>query len=281
MVGAQVQHPLVTVIDFSTLPPIRFINLRRVAGYYSIYLKESKYTTLRYGRSVYDFEEGTLVCVAPGQVQGSEEDGLYHKVKGHMLLFHPDLLKGTPLAQAMKHYTYFSYDIHEALHLSEEEKRTVVACMAHIHHELDHFAEDSLTLVLDYIRLVLDFCVRFYNRQFESRTQANHDVLAKLEHLLDDYYQSSLPLEVGAPTVQYCADKLCLSANYLSDLVRRETGLSALKHIHLKTLQVAKQMLNDPTLSVSQIAVQLGFSSPQHFTNWFKKMTGLTPTSYR
>lgn len=281
MIGAEILHPLVCVVDFSELPPIRYANLRRISDYYAIYLKGSKHTALRYGRRTYDYEEGTLVFVAPGQVAGSEEDGAYHQVKGYVLMFHPDLLRDTPLAQTMKRYSYFSYDINEALHLSETEKEVFVECLKQIKNELLHFDEYSTTLVADYIKLVLDYCVRFYDRQFQTRTTENHDILARLERLLDEYFTSSLPIEKGLPNVQYCADKLCLSANYLSDLIRKETGISALKHIHLKTLETAKLRLDDKSKSVNQIADELGYSSSQHFSNWFKKMNGCTPNEYR
>ena len=281
MIGAEVLHPLVGVVDFSQLPPIRYTNLRRVSDYYAIYLKGSKHTALGYGRRTYDYEEGTLVFVAPGQVAGSEDDGAYHKVKGHVLMFHPDLLRDTPLAQAMKRYSYFSYDINEALHLSEGEREIFLECIGRIRGELLQPDGHSATLVVDYIKLVLDYCVRFYDRQFHTRTTENHDILARMEKLLDDYFLSTRPVVEGLPTVQYCADKLCLSANYLSDLVRKETGISALKHIHLKTLETAKLRLDNTSESISRIAYGLGYSSPQHFSNWFKKMSGCTPNEYR
>lgn len=281
MIGAEILHPLVGVIDFSKLPPIRYANLRRISDYYAIYLKGSKHTALRYGRNIYDYEDGTLVFVAPGQVAGSEDDGAYHQVKGYVLMFHPDLLRKTPLAQAMKHYSYFSYDTTEALHLTEAEKEIFVECLKRIKDELLHFDDYSSTLVVGYIKLVLDYCVRFYDRQFHTRTVENHDILARLEKLLDEYFSSSCLIEEGLPTVQYCADRLCLSANYLGDLIRKETGISALKHIHLKTLEMAKLRLDDKSKSISQIADELGYSSSQHFSNWFKKMNGCTPNEYR
>lgn len=281
MIGAEVLHPSVGVIDFSELPPIRYANLRRVSDYYAIYLKGSKYTVLRYGRRIYDYEEGTLVFVAPGQVAGSEDDGAYHQVKGYVLMFHPDLLRDTPLAREMKRYSYFSYDIDEALHLSEKEGEIFVECLERIRSELQHFDGYSTAVVVDYIKLVLDYCVRFYDRQFQTRILENHDILARLEGLLEECFASSCPMEKGLPSVQYCADKLCLSANYLSDLIRKETGISALKHIHLKTLETAKLRLDDKSKSVSQIADELGYSSSQHFSNWFKKMSGCTPNKYR
>lgn len=146
-------------------------------------------------------------------------------------MFHPDFLRGTSLEQIIKRYSYFSYDTREALHLTERERVVFVECLMRIRDELLHFDEQSKELIIDYIKLTLDYCVRFYDRQFQTRTEANHDILARLEKLLNDYFLSSAPMEQGLPNVQYCADQLCLSTNYLSDLVRKETGISALKHI--------------------------------------------------
>lgn len=281
MIGAQTQHPLVGVVDFSKLQPIRYTIPRRLFGYYAVYLKGNKHTALYYGRSKYDYEEGTLVFIAPGQVAGAEEDGQLRQVKGYVLMFHPDFLRGTSLEQLTKRYSYFSYDTCEALHLTERERTIFVECLMRIQDELLHFDKQSKELIIDYIKLALDYCVRFYDRQFQTRTEANHDILAQLEKLLDDYFLSSAPMEKGLPNVQYCAGQLCLSTNYLSDLVRKETGISALKHIHRKTLDVAKERLVDRSKSVNRIAEELGFSSSSHFTNWFKKMTGVTPHEYR
>lgn len=281
MIGAQTQHPLVGVVDFSALPPIRYTIPRRLFGYYAIYLKGNRYTALYYGRSKYEYEESTLVFIAPGQVAGMEEDGEIRQVKGYVLMFHPDFIRGTLLEQIMKKYTYFSYDTREALHLMEREKSVFIYALGRIQDELQHFDEQSKDLIVDYIKLILDYCVRFYDRQFQTQTKVNHDILARMEKLLNDYFNSSDPAEKGLPGVQYCADKLCLSTNYLSDLIRKETGISALKHIHRKTLDAAKERLCDHSKSVNCIAGELGFSSPSHFSNWFKKMTGQTPHEYR
>lgn len=281
MIGAQTQHPLIGVVDFSTLSPIRYTIPRRLFGYYAIYLKGNRQTALYYGRSKYDYEEGTLVFIAPGQIAGAEEDGEIRQVRGHVLMFHPDFLRGTLLEQIMKRYTYFSYDTHEALHLMEREKSVFLYAIGQIQDELQCCDGQSKDLIIDYIKLILDYCVRFYDRQFQTRTEANHDILARMEKLLDDYFNSSNPTEKGLPSVQYCADELCLSTNYLSDLIRKETGISALKHIHRKTLDAAKERLCDRSKSVNCIAEELGFSSSSHFSNWFKKMTGQTPHEYR
>jgi AraC-like DNA-binding protein len=280
-VGAKTLHPLVNVIDFSLLPPICYVNTKKLFGLYAIYLRDSKFTELGYGQSVYDYQEGTLVFAAPGQVMGSEEDGKYHKVKGYLLLFHPDLLQNTPLEHIMKNYSYFSYNVKEALHLSSIEREIVVNCFSKIYNEIENADSCSKDLIVDYIKLFLDYCTRFYKRQFSSRKEENGDVLMRLESFLNNYFNSNTPFEKGIPTVQMCADNLCLSANYLSDLIKQETGLSALKHIHRKTLEMAKEMLWNTDNTINEIATGLGFLYPQHFSRWFKKMEGCTPNEYR
>lgn len=281
MIVAETLHPLVNVVDFSRLLPIRFVNLRRVFGYYAIYLKGPKYTELHYGRSNYAYSEGALVFFAPGQVAGSEEDGELHQVKGHVLMFHPDLLAGTYLQPLMERYSFFSYDIREALLPTEEEKATFIRFLRMIEGELRRGDEHSLPIVIDLIKTLLDYCNRFYDRQFHARQTENRDVLARFERLLDDYYKGGEAQQSGLPTVQYCADKLCLSTNYFSDLIRRETGVSASKHIQQKLLDLSKALLAGTPDSVGKIAETIGFQYSQHFSQWFKKMEGCSPNEYR
>lgn len=280
-VGAETLHPLVGVVDFSKLPPIKFENLRRLFGYYAIYLKGPKFTELTYGRRTYDYHEGTLVFFAPGQVAGSNDDGEYHQTKGCVLMFHPDLLKGSYLEQSIKRYTFFSYDVNEALCITEQERKLFLDCLNLIDAELHCGDELSKTLIIDYIKVVLDSCTRFYNRQFSVRKEECKDVLEKFEKLLDSYFEDGTAASDGYPSVQYCAGKLCLSTNYFSDLVKKETGISALKHIHRKMFEVAKQRLLLPGATVNDAAYYLGFRYPQHFSNWFKRMAGMTPNEYR
>ena len=279
--GVETIHPLINVIDFSMLPPIRFVDTQKLFGLYAIYLRDSKFSQLRYGRSIYDYQEGTLVFAAPGQIIGSEADGEYHQVKGYILLFHPDLLQNTQLEHIMKNYSFFSYSVNEALHLSYNEREIVLDCFCKIQGELEHADNRSKDLIIDYIKLFLDYCARFYDRQFSTRKVENNDILMRLEAFLNNYFNSEMPIEKGLPTVQCCADALCLSANYLSDLIKRETGLSALKHIHRKTLLTAKERLWNTQKPVNEIASELGFQYSQHFSRWFKKMTGYTPNKYR
>lgn len=223
-----------------------------------------------------------MLFLAPGQTMGSEDDGMLHQPEGWVLAFHPDLLQKTPLARLIKEYSYFSYNANEALHLSGQERETVLECMNKIRTELQHPVDKhSRSLITDNIKLLLDYCIRFYDRQFITRENTNHDILTRFESLLDDYFASDAPVQSGMPSVQYCAGKLCLSPNYLGDLLRKETGMSALKHIQQKTLDIARERMSDTSKSIGEISYELGFPYPQHFSRWFKKMTGYTPNGYR
>ena len=249
---------------------------------YAVLLKDAVCGSLKYGQSIYDYQRGTMLFLAPGQVMGSEDDGQLHRPEGWILTFHPEFLRGTPLAGLMKEYSYFSYNANEALHLSEQERRTIVECMEKIRTELQYPVDKhSKSLIADNIKLLLDYCIRFYDRQFISRENANHDILTRFENLLDDYFASGKAAKQGMPSVQYCANTLCLSANYFSDLVKKETGMSALKHIQQKMLDVAKEWVFDTSKSIGEISYELGFPYPQHFSRWFKKMAGCTPNEYR
>lgn len=273
-------HPLVSIIDGAYGKPLRY-GLKTV-GIYLIMLKEIDCGTVKYGRSVYDYQRGTMLFVAPGQTVGAADDGLLHQPSGHIVAIHPEFLRGTPLSSVMKDYSFFAYNSNEALHLSESERGTVLACMDNIHRELARPVDrHSKRLIIDNIRLLLDHCVRFYDRQFITRETANSDILARFEELLNDWYDPTGSPRDGQPTVQYCADRLCLSPNYLSDLLRKETGMSALKHIQNKMTDVAKERLYATSDTVSEISYSLGFTYPQHFCRWFKKMTGQTPNQYR
>ena len=278
--GIEALHPLISIVDCDKMQPIR--HGRRLYNLYAVLLKDTECGTMSYGKSIYDYEKGTVLFAAPGQVMGAEDDGLLHQPAGWALVFHPELLRGTPLAKMMKGYSYFSYNANEALHLSEQERRTVIECVEKIQTELQHpIDKHSKSLIVDNLKLLLDYCVRFYDRQFITRENANHDILSRFENLLDEYFNSDKLAQDGIPSVQYCADKLCLSANYLGDLLKRETGLSALKHIQQKMLDVAKERVFNTQKSVSEISYELGFPYPQHFSRWFKKMAGCTPNEYR
>ena len=278
--GIEALHPLISIVDCDKMPPIR--HGRRLYNLYAILLKDTDCGTMSYGRSIYDYEKGTVLFAAPGQVMGADDDGKLHQPAGWALVFHPELLRGTPLASMMKDYTYFSYNANEALHLSEHERRTITECMEKIQAELQYpIDKHSKSLIVDNVKLLLDYCIRFYDRQFITRENANKDILTRFENLVEDYLVTNASAEKGMLSVQYCADKLCLSASYLGDLLKKETGISALKHIQQKMLDVAKERVFDTSKSISEIAYELGFQYPQHFSRWFKKMAGCTPNEYR
>lgn len=278
--GIEALHPLISVVNCYEMPPIR--HSRRLYNVYAVLLKDTDCGSMSYGRSLYDYEKGTVLFASPGQVMGAPDDGQLHQPAGWALVFHPELLRGTALASLMKDYTYFSYNANEALHLSEQERHIFTECMEKIRTELQYPLDKySRSLIIDNVKLFLDHTIRFYDRQFITRENMNSDLLARFEALLDAYFHSGQPALKGIPTVQYCAGELCLSTNYFSDLVRKETGESALKHIQQKTLDIAKERLFATGKSVTEISNEMGFQYPQHFTRWFKKMTGCTPNEYR
>ena len=278
--GIEALHPLISIVDCDKMSPIR--HGRRLYNLYAVLLKDTDCGTMSYGRSLYDYEKGTVLFAAPGQVMGADDDGELHQPAGWALVFHPELLRGTPLASMMKDYTYFSYNANEALHLSEHERRTITECMEKIQAELQYpIDKHSKSLIVDNVKLLLDYCIRFYDRQFITRENANKDILTRFEKLLDQYFAGDNAMQKGLPTVKYCASELCLSTNYFGDLIKKETGKTALEYIQDKIVGIAKVQLLIPAHSISQVAYQLGFQYPQHFTRVFKKATGMTPNEYR
>jgi len=279
LLGMETFHPLVSVIDFSKTKPVQ--GLRMLFGFYCVFLKEVKCGDLKYGCNYYDYQEGTLVFIGPGQVLGINRKE-YVQPKGWALLFHPDLIRGTSLGHTIKNYTFFSYETSEALHLSEQERLVVLDCLGNIEYELKHAIDKhSKNLIATNIELLLNYCLRFYDRQFITRGQVNKDILVKFERLLDDYFQSDKTQSLGLPTVKYCADYLHLSANYLGDLIKKETGKSPQEHLQLKLMDIAKERIFDTHQSISEIAYGLGFKYPQHFSRMFKNETGYSPNEYR
>ena len=278
--GVETLHPLVSVIDFSKCGPAYL--QRQTFGFYAVFLKDVKCGDMRYGRNYYDYQEGTLVFLAPGQVIGFENSNRQFQPKGWALLFHPDLLRGTSLGRNIGSYTFFSYEVSEALHLSEQERGVVLDCLQNILSELQHAIDKhSRTLIVSNIELLLNYCTRFYERQFITRINVNRDVLAGFERLLGDYFTGDKPQQEGVPSVRWCAEQLHLSANYFGDLVKRETGKSAQEYIQLKVIDIAKERIFDTSRSISEIAYSLGFRYPQHFTRLFKKVVGCSPNEYR
>ena len=279
--GLETLNPLVSVIDLnkatSSVDLIRFNY-----GIYALYLKLEKACDIKYGRQTYDYQEGTIVCFAPGQTAETNPTTDKVQVNAHGILFHPDLLRGTSLGKSIKKYTFFSYEVNEALHLSEEERSIVMDCLKIIRMELEHGVDKhSKTLLVNHIELLLNYCMRFYERQFITRENESHDVLTKFEELLDEYFSSNVPESDGLPTVKYFAGKICLSPNYFGDMVKKITGKTAQEHIQEKVIDFAKERILGTEETVSQIAYSLGFQYPQHFSRLFKKRVGCTPNEYR
>lgn len=276
--GCIARHPLVCVVDYAEVSPIRHsLNNYSV---YALFLRDDANVDLDYGCGKYDYNKGTLLCVAPGQVGGKEDNGEQVSITGWALLFHPDLLHGFPLEKHIREYSFFDYRINEALHMTDEEHDIIVSLMHQIQDELckNHDGLQNAILV-GYIELMLNFCQRFYNRQFLTRKIEYSDILVRFDRLLRDYFSDGLQLSIGLPTVQYCADKLCMSPNYFGDLIKKTTGETASRHIRQFVIQLAKNGLASGE-NVSQVSDRLGFEYPQHFSRMFKKQEGITPSEY-
>jgi AraC family transcriptional activator of pobA len=273
-------HPLVGVIDLSKALPRMKSNL--YMGLYCILLKEVDCGDLRYGKGNYDYQEGTLIFVGPGQVVKVKNDGELYYPKGYALVFHPDLLHGTALNQDILQYHFFSYQISEALHISERERKIVMDCLQKIQYELQHgIDKHSKKLIVANIELFLNYCVRFYDRQFITRDVVNKGTLAQFESLLNNYFRSDHPQTLGLPSVAFCAQELNLSAKYFGDLVKKETGQTAQEYIQKKIIETAKNKIFDRHKTINEIAFELGFKYPQHFSRVFKQRVGQSPNEYR
>ena len=277
--GVATLHPQVSVVHVENTEHIRECVMHY--GLYALYLKENKGCKLSYGRTPYDFDEMTVTSFAPGQVVKVEPNPEVSFAKFTALVFHPDLLSRTALGRQMNRYEFFSYSSTEALHLSAQEVEVFRGVLAMIEQEL-HRAIDKHTreLIVSNIELLLNYCLRFYDRQFITREEINHSVVKKFLDLLDDYIASKAQGE-GLPTVAYFADKCCLSSGYFGNLVRVETGRTAKDIIADHLLAHAQQLLNDEALTITLISQRLGFEYPQHFVRFFKSHTGRTPSAYR
>jgi AraC family transcriptional regulator, transcriptional activator of pobA len=278
--GQRTMHPLVSVLDQSKSTPIKEGQSR--SELYIIFLKEGKSGELRYGRQNYDYEDGTMLFIAPGQVFGHQGDGNLLQPSGWALVFHPDLIRGTSLGRNIKEYNFFSYDVNEALHLSDRERRVIIDCFEKIQYELDHPVDKhSRELVVSTIELLLKYCVRFYDRQFITRDYIHKGVLTRFEELLDSYLSSEKPQTSGLPSVSFFAEQVHLSPKYFGDLVKKETGISAQEYIQSKVVDVAKDKMLSTDKSVAEIGYELGFKYPPHFTRLFKQKVGQSPQKYR
>ena len=277
--GMETLHPLVSVVHVENTKHIKECVMHY--GVYAIYLKENKGCKLSYGRTPYDFDEMTVTSFAPGQVVKVEPNPDVPFAKFTALVFHPDILNRTALGRHINRYEFFGYSSTEALHLSAQEVEVFRGVLAMIEQEL-HRAIDKHTreLIVSNIELLLNYCLRFYDRQFITREEINHSVVKKFIEMLDDYI-STKALHDGLPTVAYFADKCCLSNGYFGNLVRVETGRTAKDIISDHVLAYAKQLLNDEALTITMISSRLGFEYPQHFVRFFKSHTGKTPSAYR
>jgi len=278
-------HPLVTVIDYSKANPRDWGDVDSIRfnyGLFSVILKDVVCGDMRYGRHYYDYQAGTLVFYAPGQFVSFENPKVVYQPMGFGLLFHPDFLIGTHLGKMIGQYKFFDYQTHEALHLSDDERQLILDIFTKIEFELKQpIDKHSKKLIASNIELFLDYCQRFYDRQFITRDVAHKGILEKFEDLLNTYFLSEKPQSFGLPTVAYFADELHLSANYFGDLIKKETGKTALEFIHLQLLEAAKEKIMDTSKSISEVAYELGFKYPQHFTRLFKQKVGVSPYEFR
>lgn len=278
------EHPLISVINLESIkyvPHQELINL--VFDFYAIALKRTPNTKYKYGQQEYDFDEGVMFFMSPGQVFGVEIDkDAASKRRGWSLLIHPDFLWNTSLAKTIKRYQYFNYSVNEALHLSEKEEAIINDIIENMEQEyrsnIDNFSQD---VIVSQLELLLNYSNRFYNRQFITRKKVSSDLLVKLEDLLNEYFDRQNELQSGILTVKYIADKLNVSPNYLSDMLRTLTGQNAQQHIHNKLIEKAKEALSTTSLSVSEIAYRLGFEHPQSFNKLFKNKTSVSPLEFR
>jgi AraC-like DNA-binding protein len=275
-------HPLITIIDTAKMAyGEELIGTKFTSDLYCIALKD-KSCGLDYGRNHYDFDEGTLIFIGPDQVFSVRKAQGLNEVQGWMLYFHPDLIRGTSLGEKIDDYTFFSYDVHEALHLSEQEEGTITQCIEMIRMELNERIDNhSQTVLISTIELMLNHSKRYYERQFNTRSNGSKGTVSKVEFLLKEYFKSDKVSDLGLPTIQYLAEKCNVSTYYLSDLLKKETGRTAKDHINDYIIDKAKNMLLASSESINEIAYTLGFNYPHYFSRLFKSKTGLTPQDYR
>lgn len=280
---AKPKHPLVSVLpitdDMTNFP---FGQSTYVLELYQVSLKKGIDGSMSYGRNSYDFHEGTMLFTKPEQTLKIETEQGYAGSSGWTLIFHPDLIRKSELGKVIDQYGYFSYEVSEALHLSDSEQKTLTELVQKIDLEISqNIDRHSQDLIISNIKLILDYCTRYYDRQFYTRTNLNKDFITKFETLLKDYYRSDKPTALGVPTVKYCGQELHMSAHYLSDMLRKETGLGAQEHIYTYVINKAKTALLSSKENVSQIAYDLGFEYPNHFSKLFKSKVGVSPAEYR
>jgi AraC-like DNA-binding protein len=283
LLGLPVQHPLLSAVDLTHYTQQFSVGERLTLGFYAVIFKQFRVNGLRYGQQPYDFQDGSLICISPKQVITLDAPtGQLEVVSGWGVFFHPNLVRGTSLGPKMKDYSFFAYSTNEALHLADKEKQTLGNLVKQLMAELaDNLDRHSRTLLTSTLELLLNYCTRYYDRQFITRQQAHTSLLAQVEEVLIAYFQHPDLAARGLPTVKYLADQLCLSPDYLSDLLRRELGMSAQERIHYHLLEEAKNQLLNTDKSVGELAYALGFDYPHYFSRLFKSKTGLTPLAFR
>jgi len=275
------KHPLVMVIPNHCLD-LDLIQASFTSDMYMVSMKEGVSGSMKYGRNNYDFDNGVMIFLAPNQVITPSHTAIEQGSKGWTIIFHPDLIRRTPLGEKIHRYSFFSYEVNEALHMSDNESAILRALIESITNELDNnIDKHTESLICSNIELVLDYCTRFYDRQFYTRSNLSKDTLAEFDKLLRDIFQLPAHYQCGIPTVAYLGKELGVSPNYLSDLLKKETGKTAKEHIQLFIIELAKTKLLGSTQTVSQIAFELGFDFPAHFTKLFKKSTGISPSQFR
>ena len=276
------QHPLISLVHFNESNPFNtdMAPIYNVLDFYKITFITKNAGKLKYGHEYYDFDEGSMLFLAPNQLAGTTE---YNRnTHAYILLIHPDFFLGYPLAQKIKQYDYFSYAVNEALHLSDQEKEIILSVYTSMDQELNSRVDEfSQEVMVAHIELLLSYVNRFYKRQFITRRAVNNDILQKTEALVEAYFNNRQSVDEGVPTVQYLSDKLNVSPGYLSDLLRSLIGQSAQQYIHLKLVEKAKEKLSTTNLSISEIAYELGFEHSQSFSRLFKMKTGISPVQFR
>lgn len=277
------KHPLIAVVDFNKVKDHVENETQITTDFYSLMFKNYCRNTVKYGRKLIDFQDGSLICIAPNQTITIDTDVVVSdKMVGWGVFFHPDLIRNTSLGNKIKEYNYFSYEVSEALHLSEKEEQKLQECVLKIESELDENIDvHSQSIIVSAIELLLNYCTRFYSRQFITRKSTNKSVVSNIEQILTTYFSSNNIKDKGLPTVKYLADKVNLSSSYLSDLLKKETGKNAQDLIHFHLIEEAKNNLLNTSKTVSEIAYSLGFEYPQYFNKLFKLKTGKTPVEYR
>jgi AraC family transcriptional regulator, transcriptional activator of pobA len=278
------KHPLVSVVRLAKeLKDIEIEKFKYSVGLYQISLKDNcPFTITNYGRNSYDYQEGSMVFMAPNQVLEVKKQNINREDTGWSIVFHPDLIRKSELGKKIEQYSFFEYSSNEALHLSDEERKTVTEIALKIEREYNsNIDAHSQTLIISNLELLLNYCVRFYDRQFFTRTNLNQDFVSQFENVLKEYYKANKQIELGIPTVQYCGQAINMSPKYLSDLLRKETGQSTQDHIHQFIIEKAKNQLLNSKESASEIAYALGFEYPQYFSKMFKKKTAMSPNEYR